>query len=78
MSPVEFLENHISIEPELGGNPDWIQSYFNQAKQMELKYYSEQELLEMIYNIIGEYTYNNNIIINGDELNQLVEKHKKK
>jgi hypothetical protein len=51
-----------------------------QAKEMEKQQlgYSEEEAGELVYNILGEYARECNIIIDVKKLNVLFEKFKKK
>jgi hypothetical protein len=42
------------------------------------KMYSEEEVGELVYNIIGKYANESNIIINGDKINELFQQFKKK
>lgn len=47
-------------------------------KEQNNNKYSEEEVGELVYNIIGEYGKNYGIMIDGAKLNELFEKFKKK
>jgi hypothetical protein len=50
-----------------------------QAKEMEKQQgYSEEEVGELVYNVIGEYAIYYGIMIDGSKLNNLFEQFKKK
>lgn len=48
------------------------------AKWQAKKMYSEEEVGELVYTIIGQYAHRYNIMIDGTVLNDLFEKYKKK
>ena len=52
--------------------------YINEIKQAQERMYSEEEVGELVYNIIGEYGKHYGIMIDGAKLNELFEQFKKK
>jgi len=48
------------------------------AKWQSKRMYSEEEVGELVYNIIGEYAKHRGVMIIGAKLNELFEKYKKK
>jgi hypothetical protein len=50
----------------------------NFAKWQQERMYSEEEVGELVYNIIGEYAKHYDIMIDGAKLNELFKKLKKK
>ena len=52
--------------------------YINEIKQAQERMYSEEEVGELVYNIIGEYAKHYGIMIDGAKLNELFEQFKKK
>ena len=53
-------------------------SFLDGAKWQAKKMYSEEEVGELVYTIIGQYAHRYNIMIDGTVLNDLFEKYKKK
>ena len=67
-----FHNDRHKIEDSFEAGAEW------QKKQSEKTMYSEQEVDELIYNIIGEYGKHYGIMIDGGKLNELREQFKKK
>jgi hypothetical protein len=52
--------------------------FIDGAKWQQERMYSEEEVGELVYNIIGEYGKSYGIMIDGSKLNELFEQFKKK
>lgn len=61
-----------------GNNTKIINAFKNGAKWQAEKMYSEEEVGELLYNVIGEYGKHYGIMIDGKMLNDLFEQFKKK
>ena len=70
------------IELSKGSNLESFSLNINKEKVLELKQqersYSEEEVGELLYNVIGEYGKHYGIMIDGKMLNDLFEQFKKK
>jgi hypothetical protein len=53
-------------------------TFIRGAEWMQKRSYSEEEVGELVYNIIGEYGKHYGIMIDGAKLNELFEQFKKK
>jgi len=61
-----------------GNNTKILNAFKNGAKWQAEKMYSEEEVGELLYNVIGEYGKHYGIMIDGKMLNDLFEQFKKK
>jgi hypothetical protein len=48
------------------------------AKKQDKKMYSEKEVLVKLYECLGHFAYQHNIVINGNEIDKWFEQFKKK
>ena len=77
----ETLEEAAEKYDENNTNDEYGKSYRafkNGAKWQQERMYSEEEVGELVYNIIGEYGKHYGIMIDGSKLNELFEQFKKK
>ena len=61
-----------------GNNTKILNAFKNGAKWQQKRMYSEEEVGELLYNVIGEYGKHYGIMIDGRMLNDLFEQFKKK
>ena len=61
-----------------GNNTKILNAFKNGAKWQQERSYSEEEVGELLYNVIGEYGKHYGIMIDGKMLNDLFEQFKKK
>ena len=61
-----------------GNNTKILNAFKNGAKWQAERMYSEEEVGELLYNVIGEYGKHYGIMIDGKMLNDLFEQFKKK
>ena len=61
-----------------GNNTKILNAFKNGAKWQQERMYSEEEVGELLYNVIGEYGKHYGIMIDGKMLNDLFEQFKKK
>ena len=61
-----------------GNNTKILNAFKNGAKWQAERSYSEEEVGELLYNVIGEYGKHYGIMIDGKMLNDLFEQFKKK
>lgn len=55
-----------------------IDGFIAGAKWQQEQMYSEEEVIELIHNIIGQYGKHYGILIDGGKLKELIEQFKKK
>ena len=76
----EYSERHLDVSGNLGKY--LVKAVFQDGGKWEQEQdknkYSEEEAGELAYNIIGEYGKHYGIMIDGEKLNELFEKFKKK
>jgi hypothetical protein len=76
----EAAENYSRITLNKNGlmSDKQVNGFIAGAKWQSKRMYSEEEVGELVYNIIGEYAKHRGVMIIGAKLNELFEKYKKK
>jgi hypothetical protein len=76
--------NQLISRTDISGNDKvrWLTDFIDgrefQQQEQDKKLYSEEEVGELVYNIIGEYAKQYGIMIDGDKLNDLFRQFKNK